>query len=97
MKREFRDYDDDDFNETDEEADDMNLIREGDEQSLSTTYIQYHHRLVRKFWVVVEKITWNQEKNALAATQEDDVYNDDYRTDDICVRQDCRRKKKLVA
>ena len=55
MKREFRDYDDDDFNETDEEADDMNLIREGDEQSLRTTYIQYHHHLVRKFWVVVEK------------------------------------------
>ena len=51
MKREFRDYDDDDdFNETDEEADDMNLIREGDEQSLrTTTYIQYHHCLVRKF------------------------------------------------
>ena len=53
MKREFRDYDDDDFNETDEEADDMNLIREGDEQSLHTTYIQYHHCLVRKFLVVV--------------------------------------------
>ena len=53
MKREFRDYDDDDFNETDEEADDMNLIREGDEQSLHTTYIQYHHCLVRKFYEVV--------------------------------------------
>ena len=52
MKREFRDYDDDDFNETDEEADDMNLIREGDEQSPRTTYIQYHHCLVRKFYEV---------------------------------------------
>ena len=93
MKREFRDYDDDDFNETDEEADDMNLIREGDEQSLRTTYIQYHHHLVRKFWVVWKNFVKSR-KITLAATQEDDVvYNDDYRTDNICVRQDCRRKK----
>ena len=40
MKREFRDYDDD-FNEADEGADDMNLIREGDEQQNLRT-IQFY-------------------------------------------------------